>query len=158
MFLQGPWFLILLWCPNLISLWVWCMQKLAATSKIIDKDTRTVFVWHMPDLFLKKLMIKRNTLIIVCIKKHTHYRYYKLFKQISAKITMKFLNSCSEWQLLINRGGWVGLSETGVVVWRGGGGKYSVSCSASISIKFSVTDPIWKALNVEGEKMYLYLV
>ena len=45
------------------------MQKLAATSKNKNIDTTTAFVSHMSDLFLKKVMIKWNTLII---SKHKH--------------------------------------------------------------------------------------
>ena len=45
------------------------MQKLAATSKSID--TTTAFVSHMSDWFLKKIMIKWNTLIIIYIKTET---------------------------------------------------------------------------------------
>ena len=45
------------------------MQKLAATSKIIDINTTTAFVSNMSDYLLKKVMIKWNTLII---SKHKH--------------------------------------------------------------------------------------
>ena len=45
------------------------MQKLAATSKIIEIETTTVFISHMSDWFLKKAMIKWNTLIL---SKHKH--------------------------------------------------------------------------------------
>ena len=34
------------------------MQKLAATSNIIEIDTTTAFISHMSDSFLKKVMIK----------------------------------------------------------------------------------------------------
>ena len=35
--------------PFLFSVWAWYMQKLAATSQIIDIDTTTPFVSHMVD-------------------------------------------------------------------------------------------------------------
>ena len=47
------------------------MQKLAATNKSIDNDTRTAFVSHMSELFLKKIMIRGDTLIINYIKVDT---------------------------------------------------------------------------------------
>ena len=47
------------------------MQKLAATSKINDIDTRTDFASHMSDWFLKNVMIKWNTLIINYIETQT---------------------------------------------------------------------------------------
>ena len=47
------------------------MQKLAATSKINDIDTTTAFVSHMSDEFLKKFMIKWNTLNIIYTKTQT---------------------------------------------------------------------------------------
>ena len=45
------------------------MQKLAATIQINDIGTTTAFVSHMSDYFLKKVMIKWNTLIILYIKR-----------------------------------------------------------------------------------------
>ena len=45
------------------------MQKLAATSKIKEIDTTTAFVSQMSEKFLKKVMIKWNTLTI---SKHKH--------------------------------------------------------------------------------------
>ena len=47
------------------------MQKYAATSKIIDINGTTAFVSHMSDLFMKKMMIKWNTLIKIYIKTQT---------------------------------------------------------------------------------------
>ena len=47
------------------------MQKLAATSKINDIDTETAFVSHISNYFLKKVMIKWNTLIEIYIKTQT---------------------------------------------------------------------------------------
>ena len=41
------------------------MQKLAAASKNTDKMTRTAFVTHMFELFLKKIKKKWNTLFKV---------------------------------------------------------------------------------------------
>ena len=49
------------------------MQKHAATKESNDSDTRTAFVSTMSDLFLKKIMIKRNTLIIVTLKNIPSY-------------------------------------------------------------------------------------
>ena len=47
------------------------MQKLAATIKIIDIDNTTAFVSNMLDWFLKNVMIKWDTLIIIYIKTQT---------------------------------------------------------------------------------------
>ena len=41
------------------------MQKLAATNKDSDSDTRTAFVSHMFDLFLEIIMTKWNTLSVI---------------------------------------------------------------------------------------------
>ena len=69
------------------------MQKIAATGKIGDIDTTIVFVSHM---FLKKCMIKRNTLIISRIKTQT--RFY-ILKQISSNIMRSIFYSCSKWTI-----------------------------------------------------------
>ena len=47
------------------------MQKIAATSKIIDIDTTAAFVSHMFDSFLKNVMIKWSTLFIFYVKTQT---------------------------------------------------------------------------------------
>ena len=47
------------------------MQKLASTSKINDIDTTTAFVSQMFKWFLRSVMMKWNTLIIIYIKTQT---------------------------------------------------------------------------------------
>ena len=58
------------------------MQKLAVTSTIKQTDTRIVFISHMSDYFLKKLMILMKKISITCIHKtHTMYQIQNLTKQ-----------------------------------------------------------------------------
>ena len=104
----------------------------------------------MSDLFFRKLMIKWNMLTIVYIEKHAQQQKYTKFKQTSSNIIGKIWIIVPKEQLLINRGGWVGLSETGVVGW--GRGEYSLSCSLSIWIVIPAIEPISRSLEVEGEK------
>ena len=47
------------------------MQKPAATNKSSHIDTTTAFVSHMFDQFLKKIMIKWTTLILIYFKTQT---------------------------------------------------------------------------------------
>ena len=47
----------------------WYTQNIAATNKIIDIDTTTVFISHISDQFLEKVIIKWKMLII---SKHKH--------------------------------------------------------------------------------------
>ena len=54
-------------------------------------------------------------------------------------------------RLLINTGGWIALSETGVVGGGVAGGDFSLSCPSSIRIGFSLSGPISEPLIVKGK-------
>ena len=110
------------------------MQKLTASSKIIDYQAQTAFVSHLSALFLIKVVTKAKNMFT-----HKQQQNFKFFKRKSANTVGNSLKSCSKGATSQQHRGLVGLSESGVV---GKGENLFLVCSSPRKIAFSAIEII----------------